>query len=43
MYCVNIRSGHHIANVLRRQDTVDFWTSEHPLAQPISYYKNTIK
>ncbi len=27
---------------LRRQDTVDLWTSEHPLAQPVSYGKNFI-
>ncbi len=27
---------------LKRQDTVNFWTSEHPLAQPVSYCKNFI-
>ncbi len=28
--------------LLRRQDTVDFLTSEHPLAQSVSYCKNSI-
>ena len=27
---------------LRRQDTVDFWPSEHPLVQTVSYCKNFI-
>ena len=29
-------------NMLRRQDTVDFGTSEHPLAHPVSYCKDFI-
>ncbi len=34
--------GSLLSYILRTQDTVDFWTSEHPLAQPVSYCKNFI-
>ena len=29
-------------SLLNRQDTVDFWTSEHPLAQPVSYCEHRL-